>query len=137
MPEWVYLALGSNLGEREELLARARQHVAALPGTSIKAATAVEETQPVGPVRQGPFLNQMLLVSTELEPRDLLAALHGIEQALGRRRGERWGPRTIDLDIVKFGDRVTLEPDLILPHPELPNRDFWRRELAELEAHAR
>jgi 2-amino-4-hydroxy-6-hydroxymethyldihydropteridine diphosphokinase len=83
---------------------------------------------------QPPYLNQMVLLETEMEPRVLLQALHTIERLEGRQRTERWGPRTLDLDIVRFGDRQMKESDLIIPHPELPNRDFWRRELAEIES---
>jgi 2-amino-4-hydroxy-6-hydroxymethyldihydropteridine diphosphokinase len=82
---------------------------------------------------QPPYLNQMVLLETALEPRALLQALQSIERGEGRRRAERWGSRTLDLDIVRFGDRRVAETDLIIPHPELPNRDFWQRELAELE----
>jgi 2-amino-4-hydroxy-6-hydroxymethyldihydropteridine diphosphokinase len=75
----------------------------------------------------------MVLLETRLEPRQLLQALQAIEHAHGRKRTEPWGSRTLDLDIVRFGDRRVAEPDLIIPHPELSNRDFWRRELAELK----
>ena len=132
--ERVFVALGSNVGDRAAHLAFAREHLAALPDTRLVAASRVEETAPLGPVRQGPFLNQMVLLETMLEPRDLLRALLEIERARDRERGERWGPRTLDLDIVRHGDRVVTEPGLTVPHPELPNRDFWRREVAELEA---
>jgi 2-amino-4-hydroxy-6-hydroxymethyldihydropteridine diphosphokinase len=81
---------------------------------------------------QPPYLNQMVLLETDLEPRALLQALQTIERREGRQRTERWGARTLDLDIVRFGNRQVRESDLIIPHPELPNRDFWRRELAEL-----
>jgi len=96
------------------------------------AASAVEETAPVGPVAQGPFKNQMLLIETDLAPRALLASLLAIEATLGRVRGRRWGPRLIDCDIVLYGADRVAEPDLAIPHPELPHRDFWLRELAEL-----
>ena len=92
----------------------------------------MEETAPLGPQPQGPYLNQMLLVETELTPRQLLDALLAIEQAMGRQRRERWGPRLIDCDIVLFGDARVAEAGLVVPHPELGNRDFWLRELAEL-----
>lgn len=131
-PERVYLALGSNLGDREAHLAYARAALDALPGTEVVAATAVEETAPVGPVDQPPYLNQMLLLVTRLGPHALLEACLAIERAAGRARRERWGPRTLDLDIVRFGDRVLAEAALTLPHPELPNRDWWQRELAAL-----
>lgn len=137
MADPVFVALGSNLGDRAHNLAEARRQIGVLPGTTVVAESAVEDTTPVGPVAQGRYLNQMVLVHTDLTPRELLDALLGIERALGRERRERWGPRTIDLDIVRFGDRVVSEPGLTLPHPELPNRDFWQRELAELVPHGR
>jgi len=133
-PEWVLVALGSNLGDRDAHLAHARERLAALPGTTLVAATEVEQTDPIGPVRQGPFLNQMVLIRTSLTPQELLRHCLAIEQDVGRVRRERWGPRTLDLDIVQFGDRVVEEPGLVLPHPELSNRPFWLREVAHLEA---
>jgi 2-amino-4-hydroxy-6-hydroxymethyldihydropteridine diphosphokinase len=86
---------------------------------------------------QPPYLNQMVLLETALDPRALLAACQAIERSRGRVRGERWGARTLDLDIVRYGHRRIADPDLIIPHPGLPHRDFWTRELAELEAHER
>jgi 2-amino-4-hydroxy-6-hydroxymethyldihydropteridine diphosphokinase len=83
-------------------------------------------------VAQGPYLNQMLLLDTGLAPRALLDALLAIEGAEGRVRRERWGPRTLDCDIVLYGDRSVREPGLVVPHPELPSREFWRRELRQL-----
>lgn len=132
-----YLALGSNLGDREGHLRAAREAVACLAGTRLVAASAIEETAPLGGMRQPPYLNQMLLVETALTPRALLAACQRIERRAGRVRTERWGPRTLDVDIVRYGDAVIAEPDLVVPHPGLAERDFWRRELAELEPHAR
>jgi len=132
--EAVYVALGSNLGDRAAHLAHARARLAALPGTRVVAVSQVEETAPLGPVPQGPFLNQMIRLETTLTPPALLAQCLAIEAERGRLRdGTRWGPRTLDLDIVRWGDRVVQEPSLIIPHPELAARDFWRRELAELE----
>jgi len=101
--------------------------------TSLVASSPVEETLAIGPVEQGPFLNQMLLVETTLAPRALLEALLSIERDHGRERRERWGPRTLDCDIVLYGSRSVSERDLTIPHPELPNRDFWRRELEGLD----
>jgi 2-amino-4-hydroxy-6-hydroxymethyldihydropteridine diphosphokinase len=135
--ERAYVALGSNLGDRAAHLAAAREALAKLPDTEVVAASAVEETAPLAGMSQPPYLNQMVLLETRLTPRELLQACHGIERAQGRVRGERWGARTLDLDIVQYGRRRVTEPDLIIPHPELPNRDFWRRELAELQAHER
>ena len=126
------VALGSNLGDRAATLSRARAAIARLPGTRLVSASDVEETAPLGPVPQGPYLNQMLLVETDLEPRELLAALLEIERGEGRVRRERWGPRTLDCDIVLFGELTVRDPDLIVPHPELRNRQFWQRELRQL-----
>lgn len=128
------MALGSNLGDRESHLAFARERLAALPETRLVAVSRVEETAPLGPVPQGPYLNQMALLETGLEPRALLACCGAIEVARGRERRERWGPRTLDLDLVRFGERTLREPGLVVPHPELSHRDFWQRELAELDA---
>jgi 2-amino-4-hydroxy-6-hydroxymethyldihydropteridine diphosphokinase len=133
MRDIAYVALGSNLGDREEYLERARSALSALPGTRLLRASSVEETAPVGNVPQGPYLNQMVAIETELAPRELLERLHEIERSAGRVRGVRWGARTLDLDIVMFDRQTVSEPDLLVPHPELPNRDFWQRELAELQ----
>ena len=129
-----YIALGSNIGDRNAHLARARAAIAMIPKTRIIGESTVEETTPIGPVEQGPFLNQMVAVETSLAPHDLLAALQSIEAREGRVRDERWGPRTLDLDIVRFERQAIDEPSLRVPHPELPNRDFWQRELDELGA---
>lgn len=132
--EVVYIALGSNVGDRAAHLARARAALNELPGTRIGAKSRVEETEPLGPVAQGPYLNQMLRIETVLGPDALLAAAHAIEHAAGRQRTTetRWGPRTLDIDLVLFGTRVIVTPALRVPHPELANRAFWQRELAEL-----
>jgi len=132
--EPAFVALGSNLGDRAAHLDAARRALAALPGTRLIAASRVEETAPLGGMPQPPYLNQMVLLQTRLDPRELLEACQAIERAEGRVRTERWGARTLDLDIVRYGRRHLAEPDLIIPHPELPNRDFWLRELAELES---
>jgi 2-amino-4-hydroxy-6-hydroxymethyldihydropteridine diphosphokinase len=130
--ESVYVALGSNLGDREAQLTAARSALAALPRTSLTAASTIEETAPLGGAQQPSYLNQMVRLETGLTPRELLAACQAIERAAGRERRERWASRTLDLDIVLFGQRMISEPDLTIPHPGLAHRDFWRRELAEL-----
>ena len=132
MTDVAYIALGSNLGNRELALSRARAAIAAIRDTRLIAATPVEETEPLGPVSQGKFLNQMVAVSTTLPPRTLLAALHRIERAAGRVRAVKWGPRTLDLDIVMIEGKDLIEEGLIIPHPELPHRDFWQRQLEQL-----
>jgi 2-amino-4-hydroxy-6-hydroxymethyldihydropteridine diphosphokinase len=129
-----YIALGSNLGQREVFLAQARRAIAGLAKTRVIGQTDAEETAPIGPIAQGPFLNQMLAIETELSPRDLLAGLKRIEEEAGRVRTTRWGPRTLDLDIVLFEKQSVGDPDLTVPHPELSNREFWLRELAALRS---
>jgi 2-amino-4-hydroxy-6-hydroxymethyldihydropteridine diphosphokinase len=131
--ERVYVALGSNLGDRAAHLAQARAALTLMPGTRVIALSSVEETAPLGGMAQAPYLNQMVALRTSLEPMALLAALHRIENALGRVRAARWAPRTIDLDIVRYDDRELSTPALVLPHPGLSRREFWQRELAELE----
>jgi 2-amino-4-hydroxy-6-hydroxymethyldihydropteridine diphosphokinase len=132
--ERVFVSLGSNVGDRAAHLAHARARLGGLPGTRLAGVSRVEETAPLGTVPQGPYLNQMVLLETTLTPAALLAECRAIEVERGRERRERWGPRTLDLDIVRFGVRSVQEPGLTIPHPELPRRDFWRREIAELEA---
>ncbi|HXD47846.1 MAG TPA: 2-amino-4-hydroxy-6-hydroxymethyldihydropteridine diphosphokinase [Gemmatimonadaceae bacterium] len=134
MRDTAYIALGSNLGDRAEHLARARAAIGALPSTAVLAESSIEETAPIGPIAQPAYLNQMLAVETTLAPTELLDALRRIETAEGRVRRERWGPRTLDLDIVRFDEQTVNTPQLTVPHPELPQRGFWQRELAELEA---
>jgi 2-amino-4-hydroxy-6-hydroxymethyldihydropteridine diphosphokinase len=133
MRDIAYIALGSNLGDRAAHLERARTALAALPRSRLLSASSVEETAPIGEVPQGAYLNQMVALETTLTPRELLDALHEIERAAGRVRTVRWGPRTLDLDIVLLDRQTVNEPDLVVPHPQLPHRDFWQRELAELK----
>ncbi len=134
MAERVYVALGSNLGDRDALLAFARARLATLPTTRVVAASPVEETAPLGDVAQDAYLNQMIALETALEPEALLDACLAIEREAGRERARtpRWGPRTLDLDIVLHGTRAVESPRLRVPHPELARRDFWQRELAML-----
>ena len=109
-PERVYVALGSNLGDRAGHLQRARDALASLPRTRLIAASSIEETAPLGGKQQPPYLNQMVLLETGLEPHALLEACQAIERGEGRERAERWGSRTLDLDIVKFGTRQRSGP---------------------------
>lgn len=134
MRDVAYVALGSNIGDRDAALRQARAEIAALPDTELVAESTIEETAPLGPIDQPPFLNQMVAVRTGLTPMTLLRELQEIELRAGRIRAVRWGPRTLDLDIVYFDRQTVDEPGLTVPHPELPNRDFWQRELAELRA---
>src|SRR5919204_3633268 len=116
MRDIAYIALGSNLGDRAAYLAAARAALGELPGSRIVATSSLEETEPIGGVPQGPYLNQMVALDTTLAPRELLSALHEIERSAGRVREVRWGPRTLDLDIVMFDTQTVNEPDLIVPH---------------------
>lgn len=134
MTERVYVAVGSNIGDRAGYLARARAAVSTLPATRMLASSRVEETAPFGAGPQGAYLNQMLVLATQLAPHLLLRMLQRMERSLGRVRSRRWGARTIDLDIVRFGDLTLRSRTLTLPHPGIRDRDFWQRELAELES---
>ncbi len=134
MAERTYIALGSNQGGRAAYLAAARSAIALLPGSRLLALSSIEETAPFGPVPQGPYLNQMIVLETASSPFALLASLARIERTLGRVRRHRWGARTIDLDIVRMGTVQLRTPSLTLPHPGLSTRDFWQREIAELDA---
>ena len=129
----VWLALGSNLGDRARYLEAAR---AALPeaGISVVRASRVDETAPIGIRDQPQFLNQVLEVETSLEPRPLLDAIKRIEHELGRAARERWGPREIDIDILRYDGRVVNEPGLHIPHAELQNRPFLLDLLRDIDA---
>ena len=129
-----FIALGSNLGDRAGYLAYARDALDALPRTRVVRASRIEETAPLGERAQPPYLNQMVRVRTALDPRTLLDACQAIERAAGRMRESepRWSSRTLDLDIVQYAGRSVQEPGLTIPHPGLPERAFWQRELAEL-----
>lgn len=126
----VYLALGSNLGDR---LANLRAAVAALGecGIAVTARSSVWETPPV-PAAQPPFLNAAVVAETVLDPLSLLRELKAIEHALGRRPGPHWGPRPIDLDILFYGDRRIETPELTVPHPRVAERAFVLAPLADI-----
>jgi 2-amino-4-hydroxy-6-hydroxymethyldihydropteridine diphosphokinase len=132
MRDVAYIALGSNLGDRDVHLARARDALGRLPSSRVVAASTIEETSPLGELDQPMYLNQMVALETTLSPRELLHGLQSIEEHEGRRRHRRWDSRTLDLDIVCFDAQTASEPDLEIPHPGLADRVFWQRELAEL-----
>ena len=125
--------MGSNLGDRAGYLQAARE---ALPkaGIALVRASRVTETEPVGVREQPRFLNQVLEVETSLEPRPLLNAVKDIEQRLGRTTSVRWGPREIDIDILRYNGRIVDQPGLHIPHPELQNRPFLLDLLKDIEA---
>ena len=128
----VYLALGSNLGDRAQFLARAREGLAAA-GIRLVRASREADTAPVGVTEQPRFLNQVLEVETSFPPQALLTAIKQLETDLGRVARTRWGPREIDIDILFYGSDVVHEGALQIPHPELANRRFLLELLAELD----
>jgi 2-amino-4-hydroxy-6-hydroxymethyldihydropteridine diphosphokinase len=126
-----YLALGSNLGDRDAYLERARAELAA-HGARILRVSTVHETEPFGVLDQPRFLNQVLEVDWPGSPRELLAAAKAVEAAVGRQETYRWGPREIDVDILLFDDLTVREEGLTIPHPGLAEREFVRAPLREL-----
>jgi len=123
-----FVGVGANLGDREETI---RAAVAALPG--VVGVSQLRETDPVGVVDQPPFLNGAVALETELSPRELLDALLAVEREHGRERRERWGPRTIDLDLLLYGDATIDEQGLTVPHPRLHERRFALEPLLDLD----
>jgi 2-amino-4-hydroxy-6-hydroxymethyldihydropteridine diphosphokinase len=122
-----YVGLGSNLGERESLIRQAAELI------GVRRLSTIIETEPWGYESQPRFLNAVAEVETELDARGLLDRLLDVERRLGRERaGPQWGPRTIDLDLLLFGDEEIDEPGLIVPHPHLEERRFVLEPLAEL-----
>ncbi|MFC7966342.1 2-amino-4-hydroxy-6-hydroxymethyldihydropteridine diphosphokinase [Streptomyces cinereoruber] len=125
-PRWAVLALGANLGNRLETLQGAVDALADTPGLRVKAVSPVYETEPWGvdPGSQPSYFNAVALVKTSLPPSSLLERAHAVEEAFHRVREERWGPRTIDVDIVAYADVVSDDPVLTLPHPRAHQRAF-------------
>ena len=119
-----YVALGSNLGDRRAHLAAAFAALGALPGTAVDAVSALYETAPVGPPGQQDYLNAVVRLRTGIPPHALLEALLEIERGRGRVRAERWGPRTLDLDLLLHGDTLLRDARLVLPHPAMLGRAF-------------
>jgi 2-amino-4-hydroxy-6-hydroxymethyldihydropteridine diphosphokinase len=128
-----YVGLGANLGPREVTLLRAVDLLAETEGVDVVAVSQLRETDPVGVVDQPMFLNGAVALETSLSARDLLALLLAVERELGRVRAERWGPRTVDLDLLVYGDEVVDEPGLRVPHPRVRERRFALEPLAELD----
>jgi 2-amino-4-hydroxy-6-hydroxymethyldihydropteridine diphosphokinase len=129
-----YVGIGSNLGDRLENLRAAVRDMAGTADVRVVRSSSVYETAPVGGPQQGDFLNAVVEISTELEPHALLEALQRIENELGRVRAERFGPRTIDLDLLLYGDEEIDDPDLTVPHPRMRERAFVVVPLTELGA---
>lgn len=141
-----FLGLGSNLGKREEMLREALERLNRREGIQIDRVSDIYETDPVGYTDQPPFLNLVCKIRTALSPHELLDTVLEIERELGRERLIRWGPRTVDIDVLLYGSEHIDTPDLSVPHPRLMERAFvlvpladvanerellWRPELAE------
>jgi len=130
-PTRAYLGIGSNLGDRLGYLQGAVDGLGATDGIEVVAVSAVFATDPIGP-EQPDYLNAVVAVDTTLTPHELLAACQRQETEAQRVRTQRWGPRTLDVDIVIFGDLELDEPDLVIPHPRWRERDFVLAPLADL-----
>ncbi len=131
----VYIGLGSNLGDREATIRRALELLAAGGGIEVEAVSSLRETDPVGYADQPRFLNGAAAIRTQLAPRAVLARLQHVERALGRdRSGPRFGPRTIDLDLLLYDGEQINETGLEIPHPRLAERRFVLEPLAELDS---
>jgi 2-amino-4-hydroxy-6-hydroxymethyldihydropteridine diphosphokinase len=128
-----YIGLGANLADREGTIEQAVGLLGAEPGIEVVSVSSLRETEPWGRVAQPAFVNGAVAVETTLEPRALLGVLLDVERRLGRVRNERWGPRTIDLDLLLYGDVVLDEPGLTVPHPRLHERAFALEPLQELD----
>jgi len=119
-----YLALGSNLGDREETLRKAIRQLHERPGIRVLRTSFVYETDPVGYVDQDAFLNMVVAVETKLSPDELLETALSVEKELGRVRTIRWGPRTIDIDVLLYGEHTIQAEQLMIPHPAMAQRAF-------------
>jgi 2-amino-4-hydroxy-6-hydroxymethyldihydropteridine diphosphokinase len=128
-----FLGLGSNLGDRLTNLQGAVDALQAEPGLRVTGSSRVWETVPVGGPPQPDYLNAVLRIETDLSARDLLGSARRVESQLGRVRTERWGARTIDVDILLYDDERIDEPDLVVPHPRMAQRAFVLLPLLELE----
>jgi 2-amino-4-hydroxy-6-hydroxymethyldihydropteridine diphosphokinase len=128
------VGLGSNLGDRLRNLQEAVDRLTGTDGIRAVRTSRVYETDPVGGPPQPDYLNAVVMLNTELSARALLDVCLGIERGMGRERGERWGPRTIDLDVLGYGREEIAEPGLVVPHPQMHERWFVLVPLLELEA---
>ncbi len=130
----VYLGLGSNLDDPENHLNSALEHIANIDQTTIASSSSFYKSPPLGPQDQPDFINCVVKLETDLTAHILLEALQEIENQHGRKREIRWGPRTLDLDILLFGDMTINDDNLTIPHPQLAYRDFVLVPLNEIES---
>ncbi|MCR4336201.1 MAG: 2-amino-4-hydroxy-6-hydroxymethyldihydropteridine diphosphokinase [Candidatus Omnitrophica bacterium] len=128
----IYLSLGSNLGKRDENLAKALAELEKV-GVAIEKESSIIETDPIGGPPQGKFFNMVLRAQTDLSPQELLQQIHIIEKNLGRVRSIKDGPRTIDIDILLYDDLKINDEDLVIPHPRMKEREFVMNPLREIE----
>lgn len=128
----VFLGLGSNLGERASTITKAIQALSALPGTTLVRASSVYETEPWGKHDQPSYLNAVAEMATDLEPHDLLKHVLVIEEHFGRTRKERWGARTLDIDLLLYDDLTISDATLTIPHPHMHERRFVLVPLIEI-----
>jgi 2-amino-4-hydroxy-6-hydroxymethyldihydropteridine diphosphokinase len=127
-----YISIGSNLGDRKKHIESAIEKLEETEKIEVKRVSGIYETKPVGGPKQGKYLNGAIEIETGLGPRELLTKLQDIEKQLGRKRTIKNGPRTIDLDILLYGDSNIDEPDLKIPHPRMRERDFVMKPLKEI-----
>jgi len=127
----LFLSLGGNLGNTREIFEGAYPLIEKKIG-KISVYSSIYQTEAWGPIPQADFLNQVLLVSTTLNPQACLTEMLAIEKEFGRERKERWGPRTLDLDLLYYGDMIIAEADLVVPHPRISERKFILTPLAEI-----
>ncbi len=129
----VFVGLGSNLDSPQQQVCRAIDELDAVADTSLIACSSLYRSSPVGPQDQDDFVNAVARLETRLSAHELLDALQDIENHHGRRRVQHWGPRTLDLDILSYGDNIIATERLTVPHPEIPNRTFVLKPWAEIE----
>ena len=132
MKNKVYLSLGSNIGNRQKYIESAIELIGKTEGIKILKKSGLYETSPVGYVEQNLFLNTVIKIETDFSAREILKIINKIENELDRKREIRWGPRTIDIDILIFSDKKIDEMDLIIPHKEMLNRLFVMVPLIEI-----
>jgi len=128
-----FIAIGTNLGEREENIKKAIQLLSQNADIIVEKVSSIRETEPQGGPPQPRYLNGVIKIKTALKPRQLLKVLQVIENSLGRERAVKFGPRIIDLDILLYGDRIIAQSDLEIPHPRMREREFVMEPLREIE----
>ena len=127
-----YIGIGSNLGDKEKNMIDAVRMLEETNRIEVRKLSSIYETEPVGGPPQPKYLNGVIEVETDLEPKELLFAMQRIENALGRKRTVKYGSRTIDLDILTYGDKIIDEPDLKIPHPRMAERAFVQKPLGDI-----